>query len=151
MLIIGVGNRFRRDDGAGLAAARKLRDRLPRGTRILERDGDLTGLFEDWAGENEVVLLDATSSGATPGAIRRLDGHAGRLPAGLARPSTHALGVAEVVELGRVMGSLPSSLVVYGIEGRDFSAGEGLSPEVAIAADRLADLVAAAHTAGARG
>jgi hydrogenase maturation protease len=39
--------------------------------------------------------------------------------------------VAEAIELARTIGELPPSLIVYGIEGLDFSAGTSLSPEVA--------------------
>jgi len=31
MMVIGVGNEFRRDDGAGLAVVARLRDRVPPG------------------------------------------------------------------------------------------------------------------------
>jgi len=40
------------------------------------------------------------------------------------------VSVAEAIELARALGQLPPKLVVYGIEGKDFSAGVGLSPEV---------------------
>jgi hydrogenase maturation protease len=48
--------------------------------------------------------------------------------------SSHGLGVLEAIELGRVLGMLPDRLVVYGIVGRDFQHGQGLSPEVEHAA-----------------
>ncbi len=51
--------------------------------------------------------------------------------------STHAFSVAEAVELARALDQLPSRLILYGIEGRDFSAGERLSPEVGAAVDEL--------------
>jgi hydrogenase maturation protease len=35
------------------------------------------------------------------------------------------------------LGRLPARLVVYGIEGRDFTQGEGLSPEVDAAIDEV--------------
>ena len=50
----------------------------------------------------------------------------GRCPR-LFRTSTHLLGVAEAVELGRELDRLPQRLTVYGIEGERFDVGEGLS------------------------
>ena len=46
---------------------------------------------------------------------------------GRARPSS------SVARLGR----LPDRLILYGIEGHDFAAGETLSPEVATAVDKV--------------
>ena len=51
--------------------------------------------------------------------------------------STHAFSVAEAIELGRALGKLPPRVILYGIEGKDFAAGETLSPEVASAADEV--------------
>jgi hydrogenase maturation protease len=46
--------------------------------------------------------------------------------------------VAEAIELARALGKLPGQLIVFGIEGKTFKAGNGLSGEVAIA---VADVV----------
>ena len=57
--------------------------------------------------------------------------------------STHALGLAEAVELARSLGRLPQRVVVYGIEGESFAFGKGLSAAVAAAADRVTEEVLA--------
>jgi hydrogenase maturation protease len=44
--------------------------------------------------------------------------------------STHAFGVAEAIELARVLQQLPSRLVVYGVEGAHFDIGCDLSAAV---------------------
>jgi hydrogenase maturation protease len=51
--------------------------------------------------------------------------------------STHAFGVGEAIELARALGRLPRRVLVYGVEGREFAAGEGLSPAVAAAVEPL--------------
>ena len=53
------------------------------------------------------------------------------LPAHFAHTSTHAFGVAEAIELARALRQLPSSLVVYGVEGTTFEPGMCLSTAVA--------------------
>ena len=40
MMVIGVGNEFRRDDGAGLAVVARLRDRVPPGVELVLTDGE---------------------------------------------------------------------------------------------------------------
>lgn len=142
MLVIGVGNRFRGDDAAGIRVAEKLRAKALPTLRVLEREGDLSSLLDAWTGERAVVLVDATRSGAPAGTVRRFDAAAGALPALFAQGSTHLLGVAEAVELARALGGLPPSLVVFGIEGASFEAGEALSPAVAAAVDAVAEAVA---------
>lgn len=144
LLIIGIGNAFRRDDGAGLAVARALREqRLPDGVRVMEHGGEGASLIEAWRGADAVILIDATSSGAAPGAIRHFDAAATPLPRHLlAASTTHAFGVAEAIELARALGRLPPTLLFYGVEGCDFGAGVRLSPEVAAAAREVAKRVA---------
>jgi hydrogenase maturation protease len=51
--------------------------------------------------------------------------------------STHAFGVAETIGLAQALQQLRLSLIVYAIKGRNFSAGIGLSPEVAEAAQEV--------------
>ncbi len=136
-LIVGAGNALRRDDAAGLIAANRLRGALSGDIKVLAKEGDFASLLDDWQGIDAVVIVDATSSGSEPGTIRRYDAREGLLPSAFSRSSTHSFGVAEAVELARALGRLPSHVVVFGIEGRDFSPGEGLSPDVDAAVDEV--------------
>jgi hydrogenase maturation protease len=133
-LIIGIGNEYRGDDAIGLIVARRLKGRLPDSSTVLEQSGEGAALMEAWRGVETVIIIDAVISGAEPGTIRRLDAKTQSLPKDAFRCSTHAFGVAEAIELSRAMGELPRSLIVYGIEGKNFAAGVGLSPEVEKAA-----------------
>jgi hydrogenase maturation protease len=138
LIVIGVGNPWRRDDAAGLMVARRLRGALPEGVEVLEREGEPTGLVDAWEGADALWLVDAVSSGAAPGTVHRLDASEHELPAELFRASTHHLGLAEAVELARALGRLPVRTIFYGIEGASFDAGEGLTPEVEAAAGEVA-------------
>jgi hydrogenase maturation protease len=137
-MVIGVGNRWRGDDGAGLAVARRLRELSPAGVEVRELEGDATALVETWAGTERVVVVDAAESGAPAGTVRRFDAGTGPLPARSLRSSTHAFGVSDAVELARALGRLPGRLDVYAIEGASFTAGDRLSPDVERAVDELA-------------
>ncbi len=128
--MIGVGDPERGDDGAGIRAARLVRARLGARVRVAECAGGAAELLEAWDGAARVIVVDATLSGAEPGTVCRLDAARGPLPAGLVAGSTHGLGVAEAVELARVLGRLPRALVVYGVEGRSFGPGAARSPGV---------------------
>jgi hydrogenase maturation protease len=138
-VVIGVGNEWGRDDAAGLEVARRLRGAAALDVRIDEHEGEPAGLIDAWSGAQEAIVVDAVSSGADPGAIHRLDAGRAPLPANRFRASTHALGVADAVELARSLDRLPARLVVYGIEGERFDAGSGLTPAVERAVEVLAD------------
>jgi hydrogenase maturation protease len=145
IVVIGVGNEYRSDDGAGIAVARRLRALFPADVTILEESGEGTALMETWQGAAWVTLVDAVRSGASPGTIHRLDARAAPLPMGFFHYSTHAFSVAEAVELARSLDQLPAHLVVYGIEGANFAAGTELSPAieqaVEVVVERLAEEV----------
>jgi hydrogenase maturation protease len=127
VIVIGMGNEFRHDDAAGLIAARRLRTL---GLPAEEHQGDPATLIERWKGINDVMLIDAVWSGAAPGTLHRLDVSGSPLPRHLFLASTHSMGLAEAVELSRVLGTLPARVLVFGVEGKNFRPGIGVSPEV---------------------
>jgi hydrogenase maturation protease len=137
-VVIGIGNPDRRDDGAGLEVARRLRAILPDSIRVLEQSGEATALMAAWEGAERVVIIDAMASSASPGFVQQFDVQAGPLPTRVLRCSTHDLGLSEAIELSRRLGTLPARLEVYGIEGEDFGHGRGLSPSVTCAVYLLA-------------
>jgi hydrogenase maturation protease len=137
LALIGVGNRFRRDDAAGLEVAERLRTTHPPGIRILEEEGEPGSLIRAFELMQEVLIIDAVSTGGRPGDLYRFDATHRPLPAETFRTSTHALGIGDAVELARELGRLPRRLAVYGIEGESFEAGDGLSPAVEATVDAL--------------
>jgi hydrogenase maturation protease len=127
MILIGLGNQFRHDDATGLIAARRLRERR---VAVAEHDGDPASLVNLWNGADSLIVIDAISSGAAPGTIHCFDLNASTLPQPLFRTSTHALSLADAIELSRTLGTLPTRAFVLGVEGHDFTIGVGLSPDV---------------------
>ena len=133
--LIGVGNAFRGDDGVGLEVARKVRALACPGVTVLEQSGEGTALIEAWGDADQVFVVDAVFSGSEPGRIHRFEVVDQEVPALFSSHSTHAFGLAEAFELARQLDRLPASLVVYGIEGKSFEIGSGLSAEVEAAAE----------------
>jgi hydrogenase maturation protease len=136
-LVIGVGNAFRRDDAAGIVVAERLSAAAPAGTEVVAHHGEGAELMEMWRGRNRVIVVDAVSSGAAPGAIHRFAAERDELPAHLFCFSSHAFGLAQAVALSRALGTLPAQLTVIGIEGADFGLGEGMSPAVIAAVETI--------------
>lgn len=127
MLLIGIGNELRGDDALGRLVARRFSGEP--GVRVVEENGEGVDLIGAWAGAHTVILVDAVESGSPPGTLHRFDATAAPIPATLFRCSTHAFSVAEAVELARVLDELPPRLILYGVEGRHFTAGSEMSPE----------------------
>jgi hydrogenase maturation protease len=140
-LVIGVGNDFRSDDGAGLAVARLLKARRRDGLAVLEHTGEVAGLLEAWRGADTVILVDAVVTGAAAGTIHRFDPRARDFPRECFQCSTHAFGIPEALALGRALNLLPPRLVVFGVEARDFAPGGALSGEVERAARQAAERI----------
>jgi hydrogenase maturation protease len=132
-LVIGIGNPLRGDDGVGVVVAERIRARGAGNVDVTVLDGDGASLVERWAGAAAVIVVDATRSAAPPGSIERFDAVRSPLPCVGRSATSHGFGLAEAVELARALDRLPPALIVYGIAGRSFEMGEGLSPAVAAA------------------
>jgi hydrogenase maturation protease len=135
-VVIGVGNDLRGDDAAGWETVRRL---VPSPSLVLrEHAGDAPGLVSLWGPDDDVVIVDAVVSDDPPGTILEIDALAGQLPAAVSWATTHGAGVAEGVEMARVLGLLPRSLVVVGISAKHFDLGTPMSEEVERAVDEVA-------------
>jgi hydrogenase maturation protease len=139
--VIGIGNEYRRDDAAGLIVVRRLSESSVGDFTVLEHTGDGAALMEAWKDAETVIVVDAVRSGAEPGTVHRFDSSLQPFPASTFRGSTHTFSLVEAVELSRTLSQLPPHFIVYGIEGRDFEAGSGLSTEVEKAVPDVADRV----------
>ncbi len=159
VLVVGIGNPDRGDDGIGPLVVRRLAGQVSNDVAIVERSGDALALIDDWAGRDTVVLVDAAAPASTPGRIHRIDLLEEELPSNMSLSSTHAFGVADAVALARALGLLPRRLIVYAIEGARFDHGAPISRAVAQALNQAAasiarelrapdhDLAAAGHDA----
>ena len=139
-VVIGVGNEYRRDDGAGPAVVELLRGQLPREVRLLVTDGDPVRLIEAWSPASLAVVVDAVRADPPrPGRLHRFT--LGSLSPGLdhmgqgASPtaSTHGFGLGGAVGLALALDRMPDRLVVLAIEAADLTQGIGVTPAVAAA------------------
>ena len=141
VVVIGVGNAYRRDDGVGLAVLDALRGGVPATVDLVGCEQEPSRLIDAWDGAAAAIVVDAAASGGDPGAVHRFDASDTAVPVGVFRSSTHAFGVGDAVEISRALGSLPPHVLVYGVEGGDFGAGVGLSAAVQAAVARVTDSV----------
>ena len=141
VVIVAIGNDYRRDDGVGMVVLRHLAELIPPGTGLTCVDGEPSRLMDAWVGSRLAILLDAAvCEPANPGRIHRstvIDAESA------ASTSSHGLGVPEAVELARVLNRLPERLVLLTVEAADTGYGMGLSPPVEAAVPALVAAVLA--------
>jgi hydrogenase maturation protease len=137
ILVIGLGNPDRGDDGAGPQVMKLLAGRLPPDAVIAEPGTDIITLVPEWAKYSAVICVDAALPLTAPGTVHRFDLAACELPRERLAPSSHMLGLADAVALSRALGEAPRDIIVLAVEGECFDAGTGLTRRVA---DALADI-----------
>jgi hydrogenase maturation protease len=130
VLVIGIGNEFRGDDGAGIEVARRLAVLELPGVTVLEQSGEGAALMDSWQTAATVYVIDAVQAGGPAGAVYRFDAVRQPLPAHFSGYSSHALGLAEAVAMARLLEQLPPQLVIFGVEGKNFDYGVTLTAEV---------------------
>ena len=139
VLVQCIGNRLRWDDGAGPMVGERLRALgPPPWVEIREHWGEGSRLLQEWDAVPWVLLVDSASSGAPPGTLHHFAASDQIIPKNFCYYDTHRFGVAEAVELARVLDCLPPHLHLYAIEGQCFENGEGLTSEVDRAVTALA-------------
>jgi hydrogenase maturation protease len=132
VVVIGLGNSYRGDDGVGVAAACALEELALPGVRVVTEIVEPMSLLEAWSGAGLAVMIDAAvGTPPTPGRVRRCGlSDVVAVREGL---SSHGVDIARTHALGQVLGRVPEALVLFTIEVADTGQGIGLSPQVAAA------------------
>ena len=143
VLIAGIGNVFRTDDGFGPEVARRLAGLpWPDGVRVSDygiRGLHLTyDLLDPW---EALVLVDALPDRGEVGRVVVLEIGAEHVGA-VSRMDAHSMDPATVLAaLGTLGGRLPPRTLLVGCQVADTGDGMGLTPPVAAAVERAVDAV----------
>ena len=128
VLVAGVGNVLRGDDGFGPAVTERL-GHLPEGTEVIETGiGGIALLQELMVGCDGLVLIDAMDRGAQPGTVFVLEPDVAETEH---IPDVHLANPDRVLMMAKTMGVLPDRVVIVGCQVADVDElGQGLSPAV---------------------
>ncbi|SRR5579883_1041545 len=143
LTIIGCGNSNRCDDGVGIVVARRLGKYVRRhdraGVQVFDAGTDGMGVMFRARGAKRLVIVDASRTGAEPGAVFKIPG--GVLEQEY-RPifSLHDFRWDHALYAGRrIFGAaFPSEVTVFLIEAARLDLGCELTEPVRLAADRVA-------------
>ena len=143
ILVAGVGNVLRGDDGFGPAVTELLVG-LPEGAEVIETGtGGIALLQELMAGCSGLILIDAVERGAPPGTLFFIEPE---IEDAVHVPDVHLANPARVLSMAKTMGVLPERVVIIGCQPADTEElCQGLSPPVqralAIAVQRIEETV----------
>jgi hydrogenase maturation protease len=131
VLVAGVGNVLRGDDGFGPAVVGRLGE-LPAGAEAVETGiGGVALLQELLAGCDGLVLVDAVDRGAAPGTLFELQPDVGDA---VHVADVHLANPDRVLSMAKTMGALPARVRIVGCQpGTVDELGERLSSPVAAA------------------
>jgi hydrogenase maturation protease len=142
VLILGLGNPLRGDDGIGPRVIKELNRRgLPEGVAALDAGTgglDLLHVLEGW---EQVILIDTAGIGQGPGQFIRFAPGEARFVGTSDTLSLHNAGLAEALALAKAIGQPLPEMVIFGVQPEKISWGEGLSPAVEAALPALVDAV----------
>jgi hydrogenase maturation protease len=141
--IIGLGNEFLSDDGAGIRVVRGLKVKLGTGAvRFEEQPVGGLALLDCLSGCDQCIIVDAIVTGThQPGTMFRFLQTADMQPATLT--SSHQIDLAQVLTLASMLGAeLPRKLTVYGIEAEDVTTfHDGCTEDVSRAVPELVEII----------
>ncbi len=144
VLVVGVGNVLRADDGFGVAVARRLAEReLPPGVTLAETGiGGIHLVHELMAGYDALIVVDAVDRGRPPGSVLVIDADVidvGELPLDARHDllaDMHLATPERALMVARAVGVLPEHTIIVGAQPAETEElGVGLSDEIAAAVD----------------
>ncbi|OBG32654.1 hydrogenase maturation protease [Mycobacterium sp. E3198] len=137
-VVIGLGNRYRRDDGVGIVAADELERLGLSGVRVVTDIAEPMSLLQAWSGARFAVVIDgAVGSPPAPGRVRRCA--LGDVASGDGL-SSHGIDLVRTHALGEALGRVPAELVLLTVEVADTGHGVGLTPPVERAVAEVVDM-----------
>ena len=110
IVVIGIGNDHRRDDGIGPAVAAAVAARELPGVRVHRCAAEPTAILDAWEGAGVAVIVDAVMGGV-PGRVGRCSLDEVTESATL---SSHDLNLRQTYEVVRALGRVPAAVVVVG-------------------------------------
>lgn len=142
VLVLGVGNTIRGDDGMGIHLARRLRGALPEKFEIRELPTAGLDLIDALSGYVKAILIDAVQTPeGKPGEVYRLSLQEFKNCFNLS--SMHALDLSQVLELGKKIAKKHMPQVeIIAIEAKRINQfSEELSPQLKNNFDKIFDTV----------
>ncbi|MCP4609077.1 MAG: hydrogenase maturation protease [Planctomycetes bacterium] len=132
ILIICLGNPLMRDEGIGIRLASELTVHLTDNPHVEVMDLGTGGfsVMHAIAGREKIIFVDCAIMGQAPGQIHRFTPEQVSSKKLRMRYSLHEGDLLNTIELSRRLGECPDDIVIFGIEPKEISDGQGLTSEL---------------------
>lgn len=140
-LVLGIGNVLWADEGFGVRAVEALNAgwRFPEHVRLMDGGTQGMALLAHVRAARRLLILDAVDFGLAPGTLKLIRDDAVPSYLGARKVSMHQTGFQEVLASARMLGELPATLALVGVQPVELDDyGGSLRPEVRA---RLAEAV----------
>lgn len=142
ILIIGLGNPLRGDDGVGPRVVEELHRRgLPEGVEAIDVGTGGLDLLRVMDGWDAVIVVDAAEIGREPGAFARFTPEEVRLRLHETGFSLHDAGLPEALTLASALNHPLPPITLFGVQPERIGWEEGLSPAVEEAIPALVEAI----------
>lgn len=140
VLILGVGNQYRRDDAVGIEVVKRLQQQKLPNAELVVGGVDGLALFDIVTNYQRAIIVDAVEMAAIPGTVKLFTPAEAKINIRGDALSTHGFGIAEVIKLLEELG-IKTTIKVIGIQPEDISYGEGLTAKVNNKIPELVEMV----------
>lgn len=144
VVVLGLGNLLRRDEGLGIRALERLQARYRLPDNVLMVDGGTLGLellsYVEMG--DRLLVLDAVLTDGPPGTLLRVAGS--DVPVYFSvKTSPHEIALPDLLAVSRLRGHEPHEIVILGLQPEALELGWELSPAVERQLDALVEAAAA--------
>lgn len=139
-VVLGIGNTILTDEAAGVRVVEALERDYKLPENVLAIDGGTSGMemIEDLSDLDFLIVVDVVKTGAAPGTVVKIDG--ADIPVFFrGKLSPHQIALPDVLASLELLGTMPSEIIVLGVEPISLELGMEMTATVA---ERIPQLVA---------
>ncbi len=141
IVIIGIGNLLKQDDGIGLHAVRYLQGKIPEGVELVEGSTYAADLLPALENRSTAIFIDGLEAGEEPGAVFRFTPQELSPNRNNRSVSVHDFGVYELLDAALLLDQSPDEIVIIGVQVKELGTGFELSEELERALPHIHRLV----------
>lgn len=146
VLVVGIGNTLRRDDGIGVHIIRHLsRSPLPKQVEVVDGGTVTFPLLERFQARKKIIIVDAIEADTKPGTLFRLQVE------DISKfrncfSCLHQMSIVDVIDMFRwLYGDLPE-VVFLAVQPKNIGVGMDISPELRECMDFFVDIIISEFT-----
>jgi len=147
ILVAGVGNLLKSDDGLGPHVIERLKEvKLPDNVDVMDLGTSGMDILHHSENYDKVIFVDAIRLGKPPGTVYRIKSREVQVTDDEVRDviymSMHEIDLERVISLGRRLGKMPENLIIIGCEPKETGRMKiGLTEEVSSGVPNIIRLI----------